>query len=247
MHSSQQAGGVNNLMGKLLGFRQTHWIAIIVSTAFLIGASGPKAIATPATAETYRVQGLNYRQQGQFDKAISALQTAVDLDPQSVAGHVILGWTQHLATQEQEAEATLTTALTLDPFDVQVSNALGIVHLVQGNLYQALLTHLWAAHLNPDNEIAYFNLSLAAQRLDYHEWAIELATRAVELEPYNPHPLIAEAIAHWSLGNSETAQVLYKKAIALNPRYGTLQGTSALTAAAFSSDQIQTARRIINP
>ena len=245
MNSPQQAGGVNNLMVKLLGFRQAQWIAMIVS-AGLIGAPGPKAIATPATAETYRVQGLNYRQQGRFDEAISALQTAVELEPQSVSGHVILGWTQHLATQEQAAESTLTTALTLDPFDVQVSNALGIVHLVQGNLYQALLTHLWAAHLKPDNEIAYFNLSLAAQRINYHEWAIELAARAVELEPYNPHPLIAEAIAHWSLGNRETAQELYRKAIVLNPRYGTLQGTTFLGAAAFNSDQIQTARRIIN-
>ncbi len=223
----------------------SKWMPLVVSVG-LAWTTGQDAIASPTEAENYRIQGLAYRQQGRWDEAIDAMQTAVELDPASISGHVLLGWTQHLATQEQAAAQTLTTALQLDPFEVQVSNALGIVYLVQGQLYQAILAHLWASHLQPDNEIAYFNLSLAAQRLEYHEWAVELAAQAVELEPYNPHPLIAKAIAHWSLGNYDIARQRYQEAIALSPRYGTAQVPIFLEAAAFSSEQIQIAQDIIN-
>ena len=226
----------------------TLWKSVGVSLIMATGLalSGDRAIATPTTAEGYRIQGLTYRQQGRFDEAIASLKTAVELDPESVSGQVLLGWTQHLAAQEADATTTLITALQIDPFEVQVSNALGIVHLVQGHLYQAILTHLWAAHLKPDNEIAYFNLSLATQRIGYHEWAVELAALAVELEPYNPHPLIAEAIAHWSRGDHQKAQQQYQKAIALSPRYASDQLPTYLKAAAFSPDQIQIAQRILN-
>lgn len=213
-----------------------------VSLGFWIGAP---VMASTATAENYRIQGLTYRQQGRFDEAIAAMEAAVTLDPNNVSGQVLLGWTQHLAAQGPDAATTLTTAIQIDPFHVEASNALGIVHLVQGNLYSAIVTHLWASYLQPNNEIAYFNLSLATQRLGYYEWAIELAAQAVELEPYNPHPLIAEAIAHWSIGNREEAEDRYGEAIALSPRYRTAQLPTYLKAAAFSPDQIQVAQQIL--
>ena len=219
-------------------------VGIGISVGIGVGADKP-AIATPSTAEDYRIQGLAYRQQGRFDEAIAAMKTAVELDPDYVSGHVLLGWTQHLDSQATDATNTLTTAIQTDPFDVEAFNALGIVHLVQGHLYSAMLTHLWASHLKPDNEIAYFNLSLAAQRLGYYEWAIELATQAVELEPYNPHPLIAEAIAHWSLGHDQAAEARYRDAIALSPRYRTPQLPTYLKAAAFSPEQIESAQHIV--
>ena len=198
-----------------------------------------------ASAETYRQQGLSYRQQARYEEAIAALKTAVELDPEHVSGQVILGWTQHLAKQHEAAATTLVNAWQADPFAVSTANALGIVHLVQGHLTAAIVTHLWAAHLKPDNEIAYFNLSLAAHRIGYYEWAIELASRAAALEPYNPHPLIAGAIAQWANGNLQDAQRLYQQALSLNSHYGSVNGATSLDAAAFNAEQIQTAQRIV--
>ncbi|MEB3232626.1 MAG: tetratricopeptide repeat protein [Leptolyngbyaceae bacterium] len=203
----------------------------------------PSIAAT--TAEDYRVLGLAYRQQEQWEDAIAALTTAVELAPDHIPGQVLLGWTQHLANQDTAAAETLVNAWQLDPFAVPTANALGIVYLVQNRLWSAIVTHLWAAYLQPDNEIAYFNLSLAAHGIGYYDWAIDLAAKAVALEPDNPHPLIAEAIAHWSKADYPSALGRYQAAIALSPRYATANVGTYLTRAAFSPQQIQIAQEII--
>ncbi|MGF1535011.1 MAG: tetratricopeptide repeat protein [Elainellaceae cyanobacterium] len=202
-------------------------------------------VALPQTADYYRQQGLDYRSQGRFDEAIAALQQAVDLAPNHQGGQVILGWTQHLAGESEPAAETLTQAFYTNPLDVPTLNALGIVNLVQGRLGPAVTSHLWAAHLNPDNEVAYFNLSLAAQRLQRYDWAIDTAARAAQLEPYNPHPLIAEAVALWSQGERDQAQQRYRDALDLSPRYGTPDLDFYLERAAFSPEQIAIAYAIV--
>ena len=218
------------------------WIAALFSVTL---ALLPKA-AIPQTAGDYRQQGLGYRSRGQFDEAIAAFEQSVALDPNHQQGQVILGWTQHLAGEHGSAAQTLTQALYQDPFDVPTLNALGIVHLVQGNLGPAVTSHLWAAHLDPNNEVAYFNLSLAAQRLALYDWAAVTAAQAATLEPNNPHPLIAEAIALWSQGQRPAAQQRYAAALALSPRYGTVDLDIYLEQAAFSPEQIALARQIVD-
>lgn len=217
----------------------------ILLTGVGLGSLVDNAVAA-TTSEDYRILGLSYRQQGRFEEAIAAMQTAVDLAPEHVSGQVLLGWTQHLASDDEAAAATLVRAFQLDPFATPTVNALGIVYLVQNRLWSAITTHLWAAYLKPDNEIAYFNLSLAAHGIGYYDWAIELATKAVALEPYNPHPLIAEAIAHWNKGDRQQASDRYRAAVALSPRYATDGIATYLDAAAFSQEQIRIAQLIIS-
>ncbi|MGF1515533.1 MAG: tetratricopeptide repeat protein [Elainellaceae cyanobacterium] len=224
---------------------QPAW-GIAAAAALALAPAAAAAQATAAqTAAQYRQQGLDYRSQGRFDEAIAALEQSVALAPDHQEGQVILGWTQHLAGETESAAQTLIQAFYADPFDVPTLNALGIVQLVQGHLSPAVVSHLWAAHLNPDNEVAYFNLSLAAQRLDLHGWATDTAAVAAQLEPYNPHPLIAEAVALWSLGDRPAAQQRYQDALALSPRYGTADLDFYLDQAAFSPAQIAIAYAIV--
>ena len=82
----------------------------------------------------------------------------------------------------------LNRAIELDGEYIPALNALGIAYLVNGNIDAAIATHTQAKTLNPENEIAYYNLSLAYQRLPDVDAAIRHANRATELEPYNPHP-----------------------------------------------------------
>ncbi len=195
------------------------------------------------TAEEYRVQGLAYRQQEKYPEAIAALQKAVDLEPKNISGRVILGWTQHRAGQSAAAAQTLTENFYRQPFDVPNLNALGIVHLVSGRLSEAVAAHSWAIALKPNNEIAYYNLSLTMERLGQDEWAISNAIEASKLEPTNPHPLIALAIAHWP-DNRPQAVEAFQKAIALDGRYGDREFLNYLPEAGFSPEQTETAKQI---
>lgn len=196
------------------------------------------------SAGEYRQQGLSYRDQGRYPEAIAALEKSVELDPENIAGRVTFGWTLHLAGQEEAATTVLLQALYRDWQAVPTLNALGIVYLVSGEPTFAILSHTWAAMLKPDNEIAYFNLSLTCNLLQQHDWAIATAARAASLEPGNPHPLVALAIAHWSKGNSKLAQQAYRQALALDRRYGDRAFLSHLETAAFAPVQIELAEQV---
>lgn len=201
-------------------------------------------LATP-TASQYRQQGLSLREQSRYAEAIAALQKAVELDPKNLSGRVLLGWTLHLNGQREAATEALLAALKQDPNDVPALNALGIVYLVKGDLGWAVITHNLARLLKPNNEIAYYNLSLAYHRLQLYDWAIRDAQTAAQLEPYNPHPLVAIAIAAWDKGDRSAAQQAYRRALGLDGQYADATYLDHLERAGFSVDQIQVSRSIL--
>lgn len=197
------------------------------------------------TASEYRQLGLTYRQQERFPEAIVALQKSVELDPQNLDGRVLLGWTLHRGGEQAAAAQTLQQTVLQNPFYVPTLNALGIVYLVDGKLPAAVFTHTWAALLKPNNEIAYYNLSLAFHRLQQYEAAIVNALKAAELEPDNPHPLVALAIAQWGRGDRSTAQETYRRAMSLDARYADSSFLDYLNEAGFSGDQIQQVKKVL--
>ena len=197
------------------------------------------------TAEEYRIQGLSDRQQEKYPEAIEQLTKAVALEPNNIAGRVILGWTQHRANQPEAATQTLVETFYRQPFDVPNLNALGIVHLVNDRLPEAIITHSWAIAIKPDNEIAYYNLSLAMERLGQYAWAVSNALVASKLEPTNPHPFIALSIAHWGAGDRPQALQTFQQALSLDGRYADREFLNYLQEAGFSIQQIKTSQDIL--
>jgi tetratricopeptide (TPR) repeat protein len=201
--------------------------------------------ADKRAADEYRQSGLAYRQQERFDEAIAALQKSVTLDPQNIDGRIILGWTQHLAKKDSEAATSLWEAIYRSPTSLQAFNAIGIVYLVRGDLPQSIVLHSWAAILKTDNEIAHYNLSLAYQRLKQYDLAIAYAQKAIELEPNNPHPFVASAIAKWTSGDQSSAKKTFREAINVDARYRSPDFLNFLNEAGFSNEQIQTAKQVL--
>ncbi len=202
-------------------------------------------LGTPslASALELRQRGLELRQQQRLPEAIDALQRSVALAPTDETGYIILGWTQHLA-KDPKAPRTLWQALRLNAWAVEAANALGIVYLVRGELKAAIFTHTWAALIKPQNEIAHYNLCLAYHRLDLPDWAISHGERAIALEPYNPHPIVAVALVYWSKGEQEKAVELYRDALALEPAYQDESYLDHLLEAGFNREQIALTNQI---
>ncbi len=217
------------------------------SLAILLGLSwglGQPVQAEPS-AGAYRQLGLIYREQERYPEAIAAFKQAVALEPDNLAGRVSLGWTQHKAGQSPAAKQVLQETLSFNPFYVPALNALGIVYLVEGDLSAAVRAHTWALMLKPQNEIAAYNLSLAFERLQEYEAAITLAEQSAALEPNNPHPLVALAIAQWGKGDRAAAQTAYQRSLALDPRYNDAAFLSYLNEAGFSAPQIHRSRQVL--
>ena len=226
---------------KLFIPRQIFLSAIVV-TGFLAGMT---PVSAADSAVEYRQLGLSYRQQGRYSQAIAAMQKSVELQPENIMGRVNLGWTQHLAGKQQDATISLWQAIFQQPLFVPAYNALGIVYLVDANLPLSVTVHTWAAILKPDNEIAYFNLSLALHRLKIYPLAIAAGNQAAILEPNNPHPLVASAISYWDSGGRTLAQQVYRQAIKLDIRYKKSAFLSHLKQAAFTPEQIQVTKEIL--
>ncbi|NMF57188.1 tetratricopeptide repeat protein [Pseudanabaena yagii GIHE-NHR1] len=201
--------------------------------------------ADQRAADEYRQLGLSYRNQERFDDAIAALQQSVKLDPQNIDGRIILGWTQHLAKKYDAAATSLWEAIYRSPTSLQAFNAIGIVYLVRGDLPQSVVLHSWAALLKTDNEIAHYNLSLAYQRLKQYDLAIAYAQKAIELEPSNPHPFVALAIAQWTSGDQTGAKKTFRDAIGVDARYRSSDFLNFLNEAGFSNEQIQIAKQVL--
>jgi Flp pilus assembly protein TadD len=185
-----------------------------------------------------RQAGLRYRRQGEFPKAVAALEEAVRLDRANVSGRVLWGWTLHLAEQSAEAEGVLRETAREFPEDVPARNALGIVYLVRGNYDGAIETHERARTLKADNEIAYYNLALAYERRGDYDLAAQRGRKATELEPGNPHPWVALALVYWRRGETDEAKNLYNQAVRLDGRYRSADFLSHLRQAGFSAEQI---------
>lgn len=218
-------------------------IAVLVSSGCLLEY---KPVFAATSASEYRALGLSYRASERYSAAIAALKKSVELEPQNLSGRVMLGWTQHLAGQEDAAVSSLLQVLYRDPVSVPALNALGIVYLVSGELTPAVVVHTWAAVLEPENEIAYYNLSLAFHRLRLYGLAIATAKKSAVLEPANPHPIVALAISHWDNGERKSAVQAYRKALNLDSRYSDRAFLVYLQKAGFSSDQIRTTARILS-
>ncbi|WP_009632094.1 tetratricopeptide repeat protein [Synechocystis sp. PCC 7509] len=207
---------------------------------------GLKPVFAATSASEYRSIGLSYRANARYDQAIAAFKKSVDLEPENASARVLLGWTQHLAGHQKTAAESLLPVVYNDPQYVPALNALGIVYLVNGDVTAAVVTHTWAAMLEPNNEIAYYNLSLSLHQLKLYSLAVSTATKAAQLEPNNPHSLVAKAIAYWSLGDFTSAKLTYRQALNLDPRYNNPFFLKHLQKAAFSQSQIAIAEQILS-
>ncbi len=212
---------------------------------FAVALLGFKPAVATTSASEYRSLGLSYRANERYDDAIASLKKSVALDPQNASGRVLLGWTQHLAGQEKAAVESLLPVIYSDPQYVPALNALGIVYLVDGYLTAAVATHTWAVMVEPNNEIAYYNLSLSLHQLQLYSLAVSAATKAARLEPSNPHPLVVKAIAYWNLGDRTSAKLTYRQALNLDPRYNNSFFLEHLQKAAFSRQQIKVVKLVL--
>ena len=226
----------------IYALKKNIFTLILSSTCLIVNQS---ALAANSAGE-YRLLGLQYRQAGRYNEAIAAMEKSVNLEPENISGIVNLGWTLHLAGKRKQAAQSLWKAIYQKPDFVPAYNALGIVYLVDGNLPAAVLIHSWAAFLKSDNEIAFYNLSLALHRLEIYPLAITNANRASKLEPNNPHPLIAAAISYWDSKDKNLAQKVYQKAINLDTRYSKIDFLNHLQKAAFTKEQINTTKEILS-
>ena len=110
--------------------------------------------------------------------------------------------------------------------DPRVWNQLGMAYFKKGNPQEAIKAYKKALDLDPKNALTLSNMGtfyLALFRLkkdkDFHTWAVEHYTRAVEADPRMVTALNGLAVAYSFAGNPNKAIAYWEKVLAVNPGF----------------------------
>ena len=102
--------------------------AAIIITGLILTQCGEKK-----TAQTYVQEGIEYSNQGQFDKAGESFLNAVNEDPKNLEGHYGLGGIYNLEKKYSDAEKAFKSAIQLDPTHYNSWYSLGYTYELMGN------------------------------------------------------------------------------------------------------------------
>jgi tetratricopeptide (TPR) repeat protein len=103
----------------------------------------------PDQAEAYRILGLAYWADAQYDNSVAALRQAVRLNPQDERSRMALADVLVAAGQSAEAEQTLREAIQVSPESGQAHYRLGQLYRTQSSLPSAIEELERAAMLDP--------------------------------------------------------------------------------------------------
>ena len=186
-------------------------LTIIGIVAFLPGPG------IAANEEDWVDKGLKLMSQQQYDEAIKAFSTAIEIIPGDYQAYNYRGVAWTLKGDFNKAIADYNKALKIRPRYAEAYNNLGFAHTQTGDLGQALADYSRALEINPFFVDAYNNkawiLATAADtRYRNGAKAITLAQKAVELK-LNGASLDTLAAGYAAVGNFESAIDTQKKAV----------------------------------
>ncbi|MEN3329219.1 MAG: hypothetical protein V7638_4026 [Acidobacteriota bacterium] len=138
---------------------------------------GAKKVTSASSAREYLEAGREFLLAGNYSDAISALSTAVSLDPKLTEAHNLLGVAYDKKGFSDRAKDSFEHAVKLEE-DAETLNNLGFALYQNGN-YRAAVDRLKrAAKLAPTDERILNNLGLAYCRLGKIDEAYKAFTRA---------------------------------------------------------------------
>ena len=115
-------------------------------------------------AEAHIKLGRALAAQGQTDKGIAHLMSAIRIMPEDDKGHYELGYAYLLENRLKEAYQEFQTVVRLNSNDFQAFGNLGLICLKGGRLAEAQTYLETALRLNPDDPVAQQNLRLLKAR-----------------------------------------------------------------------------------
>ena len=134
--------------------------------------------------------GLSSDPKGDLERADQFDTKALALDPGFAWAHGTKGWILQNQRRPEESVPEFERALALDPSGADAYSGLGVDYLALGRFDQsieALDKAIWASPSDPSLTYYYGNKAWANFGLKRYDEAIELARRALAINPYNPY------------------------------------------------------------
>jgi len=149
--------------------------------------------------------GRAFREAGRLPEAIEEFKRAIALNSQFPGAHYNLGlahlWNEG-ASAVASAEDEFKLELAANPSDFFSNYFLGITYIFQRKWEPAIDFLKTASRIQPNNPDPYFQMGQAYQELQKHDQAIEVLTKAIDLNPKLDHNKFQVTTAHYRLAQS---------------------------------------------
>jgi Flp pilus assembly protein TadD len=177
---------------------------VCLSIVLALAACGP---TTPTealpSAEDHFMQGNEFSQTGDFEKAVAEYKKVLDLEPQHVDAMSNLGVAYYNLGQLDEAIEQYSKAIEIAPSDADIHSNLAAAYVqkyqssrAQGQLESALEEYTEAVELEPNLAEAHFGLGVVYVLLERNDEAILAFARFQELDT-GKDPLATENAAEY--------------------------------------------------
>ncbi|MCX7069009.1 MAG: ammonia-forming cytochrome c nitrite reductase subunit c552 [Methylococcales bacterium] len=153
-----------------------------------------------------------YLRQGKIDKAITAYQRALTLDPQFVGAYINLADAYRQQQHDDEGEQQLRKGLALIPDEADLHHALGLLLVRKGDKTAALKEFAKATKLAPTDARYSYVYAIALNSLGKQHKALSVLKAVDKRQPHNLQILSALISMHREAGDNKTALVYARKA-----------------------------------
>lgn len=173
----------------------------------------------------YLELGALYVQTGKYDEAATALQTALQNDPNDEQVHIELG-NLYLQTEKlQAAISEFRQAVAVEPRSEEAHRSVAIALMKVGNLDEAERVLRAAIKSLDKNKRCHLHLTLAqlltkrgddAEEQQYYDEALAQAKAAIQLEPNQAEVYLNSGIIRYKLGNYARALLDFQHCLRLD-------------------------------
>jgi tetratricopeptide (TPR) repeat protein len=171
----------------------------------------------PQNAKAYFLSGLNFREKGNLDGAISLFQKAVDNDPDLIDAWIILG-DLHDRKDDPIALKYFETAMDVDPNNIQALHSLAFYWQNHGKIIEAIEIYKKINVLDPSYAEAYFNTGILYLEIDSFAQAYQHFNIAVNNSPTLAIAYFYRGLSSEKMNNYDGAENDYNQALKFDPK-----------------------------
>ena len=176
-------------------------------------------------AEAYLMLGLNFRDEGEFTRAVNSYQTAVELDPELVDAWIMLG-DLYANNNEKSAISFYDNALTVEPENISALHSKAFYLQNNDRLVEAIAEYDKIKQINKTYKDAYLNSGILYMEMDSVDRAFEEFNIMVGVAPESHLAYYYRGFAHEAMGEIEKAKNDYTSS--LNLKKGFTKASEAL-------------------
>ena len=171
----------------------------------------------PNNAEAFFMLGVTLRDKGEIKRAITAFQTATEMDSKLTDAWISLG-NIYEANKNPKAMEYYRTAVSIDPKNAFAQHAMAFYLQNTGNVKEAISIYQNIHNLNPEYTSAYLNCGILYMEIDSLQKAYEEFNIMIGIDPKDSEGYLYRGKVNFEFKRFDAALADFQSCLNLNPK-----------------------------